>query len=70
MTGERKGIIDAAAKAGKKARALAKRCHYEFIKMENGCLYKKVDGKKKLLKKISEYAKIKEEILKDSRIGW
>jgi hypothetical protein len=70
MTGERQVIVSAAAEAGKKARALAKRCHYEFVKMEDGCLYKTVHGKKKLLKKIARYLKTKEEILKDSRIGW
>ena len=70
MTGERKVILDAAAQAGKQARALGKRCHYDFIKMEDGCLYKTVHGKKTLLKKITKYLKVKQEILKDNRIGW
>lgn len=70
MESERKGILEAAAKAGKKARALAKRCHYEFVKMEDGCLYKMVNGKKKLLKKIPKYVNIKEQIQNDERIGW
>lgn len=70
MTEEKKGLLDAAAKAGRKARAFAKRCHYEFVKFENGCLYKTENGKKKLLKKISRYEKIKEQILNDNRIGW
>jgi len=70
MSKETQQLIKAAENAATKARKRAKRHNYNFIQFENGILYETKNGHKNLLKKISDYDKIKEEILKDQRIAW
>ncbi|MES0489393.1 MAG: hypothetical protein ABUK01_05330 [Leptospirales bacterium] len=69
MSKETQKIINAAKQAGKKARKSAKQQGYEFVQFENGILSKIENGHKKQLKEISDYAKVKEEILQDNRIA-
>lgn len=70
MNKEAKAVVDAATKAGKKARILAQEAHYQFVEFENGILYKMVNGKKEIIKEIPEYTRMKESILNDKRLGW
>ncbi|MES0489584.1 MAG: hypothetical protein ABUK01_06320 [Leptospirales bacterium] len=70
MSKETQQLIKAPESAASKARKRAKRHNYNFIQFDNGILYQTKNGHKRLLKKISNYEKTKEEILKDQRIAW